>query len=149
MRVPAGAMTSRRLLFTVAGAGLSLFLFEPGASSATKSGQPGGDARAGAATSLSQADERLLDEVEQAGFRYFWECADAQTGLVKDRSGADGPDAREAASIAATGFGLTALCIADQRRWKPRAELRERVHATLQYLADHLPHEHGFFYHFV
>ncbi len=109
-------MTSRRLLFTVAGAGLALFLVEPGASSAVKAGWPGSDARAGGATNLSPADERLLDEVEQASFRYFWECADAQTGLVKDRSGADGPDAREAASIAATGFGLTALCIADQRR---------------------------------
>src|SRR5229473_7072109 len=107
MRVPAGAMTSRRLLFTVAGAGLTLFLVESGASSAAKAGWPGSDARAGGATNLSRADERLLDEVEQASFRYFWECADAQTGLVKDRSGADGPDAREAASIAATGFGLT------------------------------------------
>ena len=142
-------MNSRRLLFTVAGAGLSLFLVEPGASSAAKAGWPDSDARAGGATNLSRADERLLDEVGQASFRYFWECADAQTGLVKDRSGADGPDAREAASIAATGFGLTALCIADQRRWKPRAELRERVRATLQYLAARLPHEHGFFYHFV
>jgi hypothetical protein len=97
----------------------------------------------------SKSDGRFLDDLEQAGFMFFWEAADPQTGLVKDRSRADGPDAREVGSIAATGFGLTALCIADQRGYRPRREIRARVLTTLRFLWERFPHERGFFYHFV
>ena len=98
---------------------------------------------------LSPVDDSFLDELERAAARFFWEAADPTTGLVKDRSRADGPDPRDVASIAATGFGLTALCIADQRGYRSRDEVRQHVRTTLQFLETRLPHEHGFFYHFV
>jgi hypothetical protein len=53
------------------------------------------------------------------------------------------------ASIAATGFGLTALCIADKRGYRKNNEIVDRVRNTLRFLWDKMPHEHGFFYHFV
>src|SRR3954469_968556 len=94
--------------------------------------------------------DTLLDELVQSGFRYFWEAADPNTGLVKDRALADGQsDSRRIGSIAATGFGLTALCIGAERGCRPRSEIERRVLNTLEYLSDHLPNEHGFFYHFV
>src|SRR6516225_6716452 len=65
--------------------------------------------------SLSPEDDQLLEELESANFRYFWEQADPQTGLVKDRCNVRGPDSGVVASIAATGFGLTALCIGHKR----------------------------------
>jgi len=37
------------------------------------------------------------------------------------------------ASIAATGFGLTALCIADRRGYLPHAQIVERVKTTLEW----------------
>jgi hypothetical protein len=37
--------------------------------------------------------------------------------LVKDRFNARGADTHTVASIAGTGFGLTALCIAKQNGW--------------------------------
>jgi hypothetical protein len=98
---------------------------------------------------LTPADKVLLDDIERAAARYFWEAADPKTGLVKDRSKADGPDAREIASTAATGFGLTGLCIAHERKFLPREDTEARVLATLRYLWDGLLNEHGFFYHFV
>jgi hypothetical protein len=101
------------------------------------------------ASSFSAADEQLLEEIERTAFRYFWETGDPVTGLVKDRSRADGPDKRKVASIAATGFGLTALCIAEQRDFFPADEIRERVLTTLRFLAERMTHEHGFFFHFV
>jgi len=52
--------------------------------------------------------------------------------LVKDRSRADGQDTREVASAAATGFGLTALCIAHERKYAPRKDIEERVLNTLR-----------------
>ena len=58
-------------------------------------------------------DEHFLEDLERRSFQYFWEQADPQTGLVPDRARMDGsplPDShRNVASIAATGFGLTAL----------------------------------------
>ncbi len=103
----------------------------------------------GAQSGLSRAEGAFLDELERASFLFFWEAANPDTGLVKDRSLAHGPDPREMASIAATGFGLTALCIADYRGFAPAKELRTRVRATLRFLSERLTDEHGFFYHFL
>ena len=93
--------------------------------------------------------DSLLDEVERRAYRYFDEQANPANGLVKDRARMDGPDTRRTASIAATGFGLTAMCIADQRGYGDRVGIRARVLTTLRYLAGQAPQEHGFFYHFV
>jgi hypothetical protein len=101
---------------------------------------------------LLTAPERevLLEDLVNAGFLYFWEAADATTGLVKDRALSDGqPDSRRIGSIAATGFGLTALCIGAERGYLDKAKVEERVVRTLGYLWQHLPHQNGFFYHFV
>lgn len=107
----------------------------------SRSGTPG--------FTLTPVDEAWLEELERASFRFFVECAHPQTGLVKDRSLAERNDGRDVASIAATGFGLTGLCIADQRGWLPSGEAEARVRRTLGFLHDGLPQEHGWFYHFV
>ena len=98
---------------------------------------------------FSSAEDALLEEVGRASFLFFWEQANPNTGLVKDRSQANGSDARTTASIAATGFGLSALCIADHRGWEDRKEIRERVRNTLRFAATRLSHMHGFFFHFL
>jgi hypothetical protein len=95
------------------------------------------------------ADDAFLEELERASFRYFWEEASPYTGLVKDRSQADGPDTRTTASIASTGFGLTALCIADHRGWEDGKKIRERVRNTLRFAATRLSYKNGFFFHFI
>jgi hypothetical protein len=53
------------------------------------------------------------------------------------------------ASIAATGFGLASLCIADSRGYMDSAQIKERVRKTLDFIANKLPNEHGFYYHFI
>ncbi len=53
------------------------------------------------------------------------------------------------ASIAATGFGLTAYCIAADHRWIGHEAARERVLTALRFLAYLAPQEHGWFYHFM
>lgn len=94
-------------------------------------------------------EDAAIDEIQQATFSFFWEEMHARTGLVKDRSQADGPDARNVASIAATGFALTALCIADRRGWRPGSDIRERVRTSLRFALNKAPNEHGFLYHFM
>ena len=94
-------------------------------------------------------EDIFLAEVERASFQYFWEETNPFSGLVKDRSQSDGPDARTTASIAATGFGLTALCIADHRGWADGKKILERVRNTLRFAATRLSHMNGFFFHFL
>ena len=94
------------------------------------------------------ASDKLLDEIERRACRYFYDMADPNTGLVRDRATASEPYAPSAASIAATGFGLSALAIAASRHYMDGAALQARVRTTLQFLCEHAAQEHGFFYHF-
>ncbi len=101
------------------------------------------------ANALSDDDNRLLEEIEKAHFLYFWEQASPQTGLIKDRANARSSDNGIVASIAATGFGLTALCIAEKNGYVSPAAARDRVLAALRSLWKKLPTHRGFFYHFA
>lgn len=98
--------------------------------------------------SLSRADDAFLDELQRASFLFFRECAHPQTGLVKDRDKAEGATDAKVSSIAATGFGLSAWCLAEQRGWASGEEARAYIRRTLQFIAQDLPHEHGFSFHF-
>jgi len=109
--------------------------------------------RAEATRHLSREDELLLEDIEQRSFRYFWDEADPQTGLVPDRARMDGSpldeNHRQVASIAATGFGLTALCIAAEHGWVDRTQAQERVRNTLRFFSTRAFQEHGWFYHWL
>ena len=94
-------------------------------------------------------DEQLLDDVEHTAFQFFWEQAHPRTGLVKDRARASGTDTYTVASIASTGFALTALCIGDVRGYMPTPAIRARVVATLNSVANLVEGHNGFYYHFV
>jgi hypothetical protein len=101
------------------------------------------------ASPFYQIDEVLLEEIESANFRYFWEQTNPYTGIVRDRCNATTPDKSDLGSIAATGFGLTALCIGDEREYVPHAEARGRVLNTLRFLWKKLPNHRGFFFHWA
>ncbi len=101
------------------------------------------------AAALTTSDQRFLDELSRRSFRFFWEQADPATGMIADRAAAAGTNRFPVASIASVGFGLTGICIADERGWVPHRQAYERTLTTLRFLWEKLPHEHGFFYHFV
>src|ERR1700733_1895906 len=102
---------------------------------------------------VSPADRAFVEDLERRSFEYFWEQADHGTGLVLDRARVDGGRAkgpsRDIASTAATGFGLTAICIGAERGWITRQEAADRVRTTLQFFADKATQEHGWFYHWM
>ena len=99
--------------------------------------------------SLSPEDDQFLNDLESANFLYFWEQAGPKTGMVKDRCNLHVNDQGIVASIAATGFGLTALCIGHQRGFISTEAALERVFAAFRFLWKKLPHHRGFFYHFA
>ncbi len=99
-----------------------------------------------------ESDEAFLDRLQRAAFDYFWIEAHPQNGLIRDRST---PDSK--CSIAAVGFGLSALNIGVERGWISRSEGRERVRQTLRTFAEGrqgpepegtIGHR-GWFYHFL
>jgi hypothetical protein len=101
------------------------------------------------------ADLAFLDSLEQQGCLYFWEQASPTTGQVLDHAASNLNGLMDTSStessIAATGFGLTALCIADQRGYLPNvthAQIVARVQTTLSFHLNNMPNENGFFYHF-
>ncbi len=72
------------------------------------------------------SDDAFLDYVQQCHFDYFWYLANPNNGLIPDRSTATSP-----CSIAAVGFGLTAIGIGIDHGWITRTQGAARVLATL------------------
>ncbi len=102
-----------------------------------------------ASPSIKPEDRRFLDDYAKRCAMYFLEQANPHTGIVLDRAGMDGSARGTVGSTAATGFGLTALCIAAERGWMPKDQARMRVLTTLRYFWAHAFHDHGWYYHFL
>lgn len=98
---------------------------------------------------FSAEDENFLGLVQKRGFEYFLNEHHPKTGLVKDKASNFRKDATAVASIAATGFGLSAMCVGAERGWIPKAQAQEYCAKTLRFFLTRMAHEHGFFYHFV
>ena len=92
---------------------------------------------------------QVLDANRRTAFRFFWEQASPATGLMKDRAATHGTDVGTLSSIASSGFGLAGLCIADSRRYRPSAPIKQRVITALNFLLTQAPTLNGFFYHFM
>jgi len=148
--IAANRLSRRELLFRIGGLGL-MEVFDHGKiiSLLSASAQQPGSMPSAEPNALSPEDDAFLDELEKLNFQYFWDQASPDTGLVRDRSNATKNDNSVVASIAATGFGLTALCIAQKRNFISLAEARDRVLATLRFLWKKMPTHRGFFYHFA
>ncbi len=90
------------------------------------------------------SDEAFLDKLEHDAFNYFWQEVNPSNGLIRDSTSPGSP-----CSIAAVGFGLVSICIAEKRGWIDRRDAYNRVLTTLKTFYEGLQTEHGFFYHFV
>jgi len=96
--------------------------------------------------------DAFLDYLQQANFDYFWYAANPANGLVPDRS-----TAGSACSIAAVGFGLTAIGIGIDHGWISRTQGVTRVMATLNTFlngpqgsgSSGVIGYNGWFYHFL
>lgn len=79
-----------------------------------------------AVPNLFDSNDAFLDYVQQANFDFFWYAANPANGLVPDRSATG-----SACSIAAVGFGLTAIGIGIDHGWISRTQGVARVLTTL------------------
>jgi fibronectin type 3 domain-containing protein len=101
----------------------------------------------------SVSDENVLAFMARKMFWYFWNEVGPGTGLVSDKSNNWNEQHFSTASIATTGFGLSALTVACERGWISPSAARARVHTTLQFFRqmqlDPNRSYHGMWYHFV
>lgn len=91
----------------------------------------------------------LLEEEARRSFEYFWQEANTDRnspgyGLIRDHD-----TKKNFASIAAVGFGLSAIVTGVERNWISREEGEERVLGTLETFWQRAEHADGFFYHFL
>ena len=94
----------------------------------------------------------FYEDIEERTFRWFWETARRDNGLVPDRY-----PTPSFCSIASVGFALTAYPIGVERGWITRAEARDLTLTTLRFFweSPQGPEPHGkighkgFFYHFI
>ncbi|HKH43645.1 MAG TPA: glucoamylase family protein [Thermoanaerobaculia bacterium] len=94
----------------------------------------------------------LVDDLQERTFRYFWDLAGPENGLIPDRW-----PTPSFSSVAAIGFGLTSYPIGAEHGWITRGEARGRVLKTLRFLAQAPQGPEpkgrtsykGFFYHFL
>ncbi len=99
---------------------------------------------------IKPEDAKFLEDCAHRSFGYFADHWNPRTGLVQDRAGVDGsPSVMKVASTAATGFGLTAMCIGVDRAWIPKEQARQRVLSTLRFLWGSAFHDHGWYLHFM
>jgi hypothetical protein len=100
----------------------------------------------------SQQQEAMVADLEQRTFRWFWDSANPQNGLIPDHY-----PGKSFSSIAAVGFGLTAYGVGVERGYIKREQAVDRTLATLRFFKnapqndgeDDTTGYHGFFYHFL
>jgi hypothetical protein len=96
------------------------------------------------------SDLSFLDDLEKREVNFFYNETNPNTGLVPDSSNANGGGASAFSSIAAIGFGLTALTIGDARGWLAPGTAYQRALTTVNFLySDTAASVNGFFYHFL
>ncbi|MBS1714561.1 MAG: hypothetical protein JST30_09525 [Armatimonadetes bacterium] len=96
-------------------------------------------------------DAAFFDDLSKKAVRYFCEQSGPQTGFTLDRERNQNGESGgyNVASIASTGFALSAYAIAAERGWMTRKEAVSRVRTTLRSVQERAPKEHGWYYHWL
>ena len=96
----------------------------------------------------SLSDEELLDLVQEETFEYFWEFAEPNSGMARERSQDDtyGGQAPNIVTTGGTGFGLASFPAAVERGWISNEDALQRLDKILTFL-ESVPTYHGAFSH--
>ena len=100
---------------------------------------------------LSPQDNALFDKVQKQTFQYFWEGAEPNSGMARERYHVDGeyPDNdQNTVTIGGSGFGIMALLTGMNRGFISRSQGRERLEKIVQFL-DTADRFHGAWPHWL
>jgi hypothetical protein len=96
------------------------------------------------ATTRPMSDEELLSMVQEASFRYYWEGAEASSGMARENI----PGRHNMIATGASGFGIMALIVGTERGFITREESVNRFLKILDFL-EKAESFHGAFPHFM
>lgn len=85
------------------------------------------------------SDEQLLDSVQAQTFRYFWDFAEPNSGLARERFHPDGNYPQNDAHIVTTGgggFGVMAILVGIERGFITRAQGMKRLAYIVSFLEE-------------
>ncbi|MEO6037090.1 MAG: glucoamylase family protein, partial [Saprospiraceae bacterium] len=96
------------------------------------------------AQTMTMTDEQLLDMVQHATFRYFWDYGHPVSGMARERSTGN-PDI---VTTGGSGFGVMAIVVGTERGWVSRTDAVNRMLQIVSFLqvADRF---HGVFPHWM
>ncbi|WP_108808280.1 glucoamylase family protein [Aquimarina spinulae] len=92
--------------------------------------------------------EELLDLVQQRTFNYFWDFAEPNSGLARERSQEDAFEgqSKRVVTTGGSGFGIACFPAAVERGWITKTEAIERLQKILTFL-EGADSYHGVFSH--
>jgi hypothetical protein len=95
------------------------------------------------------SDEALLDRVQRATLRYFWDFGHPASGMARERSNpVAGYDYLDTVATGGTGFGIMAMLSGAARGFLPHAEVLARIRRIVAFL-DSAESYHGVYPHFM
>ena len=96
------------------------------------------------ASTSTASDSVLLDMVQRATFKYFWDYAHPVSGLARERLGSG-----ETCAIGGSGFGVMAILVGIERGFISRAQGVARMLTILNFLSTKADKFHGAFPHWM
>lgn len=97
------------------------------------------------ASTTSLSDSVLLDSVQRATFRYFWDFAHPVSGLARDRFGGN----NEVVTSGGSGFGVMAILVGIERGYITRQQGITRMLTILNFLTNSADRFHGAYPHWM
>jgi hypothetical protein len=92
---------------------------------------------------MASASDALLDDVQRAGFRFFYDAANPVSGLCREYS-----DQRpELCATGANGMGFFNIVVGAQRGFITRDQAARRIQKCLHFFAEKVDRFHGVFPH--
>jgi exo beta-1,2-glucooligosaccharide sophorohydrolase (non-reducing end) len=96
------------------------------------------------ATTHSMTDDELLTMLQEACFRYYWEGAHPDSGMIRENL----PGNDRIVATGASGFGIMALVVGVERGFVSREQGVERLNKITTFL-EKAPRYHGAWSHFM
>ncbi len=115
------------------------FIFLIFASCGSNESSPKGDDSSTPSTPTPLTDDQLVDVVEKQTFKYFWDFAEPNSKLARERYHPDGIYPENDANIVTTGgsgFGLMSIIAATSRNYVSRSEAVSRLNTIADFLAN-------------
>lgn len=98
---------------------------------------------------ISLTDEQLLDKVQQDAFKYFWDYAEFNSKLARERYHTDESFVDvNLVTTGGSGFGLMTILVGIERNFVPREEAVTRLNTALTFL-ENADRFHGAWPHWI